>query len=53
MSVDWIGVKGQHQLAPLVPCYLLFLSNFLTEHIPLMLIPDRCRSRSNSIWSGR
>lgn len=38
MSVYWIGVKGQHQLAGLVPYYLLFLSNFLTEHIPLMTI---------------
>lgn len=38
MSVCWIGIKGQHQLAPLVPYYLLFLSNFLTAHIPLMTI---------------
>lgn len=38
MSVYWIGAKGQHELAPLVPYYLLFLSNFLTEHIPLMTI---------------
>lgn len=38
MSVCWIGVKGQYELVPLVPYYLLFLSNFLTAHIPLMTV---------------
>ena len=38
MSVYWIGVKGQHELAQLVPYYLLFLANFLREQIPLMSV---------------
>ena len=38
MSLYWIGVKGQHELLPLVPYYLLFLANFLREQIPLMTV---------------
>lgn len=38
MSLYWIEVKDQRDLLPLVPYYLLFLSNFLTQHIPLMSI---------------
>jgi peptidoglycan/LPS O-acetylase OafA/YrhL len=38
MSLYWIGVKGQHELLPLVPYYLLFLANFLPEQIPLMSV---------------
>ncbi|WP_374632832.1 acyltransferase family protein [Paracoccus sp. (in: a-proteobacteria)] len=38
MSLYWIGVKGQHDLLPLVPYYLLFLANFLLAQIPLMSV---------------
>lgn len=38
VAAYYILVKGQSELAALVPFYLLFLSNFLTEHIPTLSI---------------
>lgn len=38
VSAYYILIKGQSELAALVPFYLLFLSNFLTEHIPTLSI---------------
>lgn len=38
VSAYYIFVKGQSELAALVPFYLLFLSNFLTDHIPTLSI---------------
>lgn len=32
----YLLVKGESQLAPLVPAYYLFLSNFLTEHVSVL-----------------
>lgn len=36
MALYYIGVKGQTQYLAQLPYYYLFLSNFLTEHIPLL-----------------
>jgi peptidoglycan/LPS O-acetylase OafA/YrhL len=33
----YIGVKGQTQYLEILPYYLLFLSNFLTYHMPILL----------------
>lgn len=38
VSAYYIAVKGQHDYLRLVPFYLLFLSNYLTEHIPTLAI---------------
>lgn len=35
-AVYAIGVRGQTELAGLVPYYFLFLANFLPDHIPLL-----------------
>src|SRR6056297_989456 len=34
----YVGIKGRSDLAELVPFYSLFLSNFLTDHIPTLSI---------------
>ena len=36
VCVYYVLIKGQSQLAPLVPAYYLFLSNFLTDHVSLL-----------------
>lgn len=36
VSAYYVLVSGQDNLAPLVPYYYLFLSNFLVEHIPTL-----------------
>ncbi|SLN46789.1 O-acetyltransferase OatA [Roseovarius litorisediminis] len=36
VSTYFILIKGQAQMADLVPYYFLFLSNFLTDHIPML-----------------
>lgn len=38
VSVWYVGIRGQTDLAGLVPYYYLFLSNFLTDHIPTLSI---------------
>lgn len=38
MSIYWIIVKGQTELAGMVPYYYLFLANFLKDDIPLLSI---------------
>ncbi|WP_207101588.1 acyltransferase family protein [Paracoccus shandongensis] len=38
MSAYWIGVKGYHDLAGMVPYYYAFLANFLKGDIPLLTI---------------
>ena len=38
VSTFYVLVDGQTELAQLVPFYLVFLSNFLTEHIPTLSI---------------
>lgn len=38
VSAYFILIEGQSELAALVPFYLLFLSNFLTDHIPTLSI---------------
>ncbi len=38
VALYYIGVDGRTELIRLLPYYYLFLSNFLTEHIPLLTI---------------
>lgn len=38
VSFYYVGIKGRSDLADLVPFYYLFLSNFLTDHIPTLSI---------------
>ena len=38
MSVYWVWVKGMEEVAPLVPYYYLFLSNFLVGDVPLLTV---------------
>jgi peptidoglycan/LPS O-acetylase OafA/YrhL len=38
VSFYYVGLKGRSDLADLVPFYYLFLSNFLTDHIPTLSI---------------
>lgn len=38
VSAYYIGVKGETQYLELVPYYLLFLSNYMTTHIPTLSI---------------
>jgi len=36
VSFYYVVIKGETELAALIPYYVLFLSNFLTEHIPTL-----------------
>lgn len=36
VSLYYIGVNGQSEYLRLLPYYLVFMNNFLTEHIPLL-----------------
>lgn len=38
LCVYYIGIKGETQYLQAVPFYYLFLSNFLTEHVPTLSI---------------
>lgn len=38
VALYYIGVKGQGEYLRLLPYYLVFMNNFLTEHIPLLSV---------------
>ena len=38
VALYYIGVKGQSDYLRLMPYYLVFMNNFLTEHIPLLSV---------------